>query len=188
MCENNFYFISCVNEYCTQSDFKVDASYCVTPDVYVNDKRLVEDLNKIRRSIKLKQPIFLHFQCIKTNTETYFIEMMMRHPGDLYSSLVQQSTGVPYSDLYVETFINEQNQDIYSVNLQNIKPIVRLTLSCNNSFNAIQLDTKNVDRVEIIPLKNLGDSLESSSRVGIAFMHIEKKSCLDTYIEVLENG
>lgn len=188
MCDDYFNFISCVNEYCTQSEFKVDASYCVAPDVFVKDKRLVEDLNKIRRSIKMKYPVFLHFQCIKTESETYFIEMMMRHPGDLYSSLVHQSTGVPYSDLYVSTFLNKQNHDVYSVNLQNIKPIIRLTLSSNTSFNTIQFNTNNVDSVEIIPLKSLGDSLESSSRVGIAFMHLDTKSCLDTYIRALDNG
>jgi len=188
MCDDYLHFISCVKEYCIQDKFKVDASYCVDPEVFLDDDRLIEDLNKIRRNLKIRQPIFLHFQCIKTEFETYFIEMMMRHPGDLYSSLVQQSTGVLYSELYAATFLDGQNSDMYSVNLQNIKPIIRLTLCSKAPFNGFQFRTNNVESVEIVPLKSTGDTLDSNARVGIAFMHVKTKSCLETYIKALENG
>lgn len=188
MSDDNLYFISSVNEYCIQDKFKVDASYCVDPEIFLDDDRLIEDLNKIRRNLKISQPTFLHFQCIKTESETYFIEMMMRHPGDLYSSLVQKSTGVLYSQLYAATFLDEKISDTYFVNLKDIEPIIRLTLCCKAPFNGFQFRTNNVESVEIVPLKSTGDILDFNSRVGIAFMHVKTKACLETYIKALENG
>ena len=113
---------------------------------------------------------------------------MMRHPGDLYSSLVQKSTGVLYSQLYAATFLDEKISDTYFVNFEDIEPIIRLTLCCKAPFNGFQFRTNNVESVEIVPLKSIGDILDFNSRVGIAFMHVKTKACLETYIKALENG
>lgn len=49
----------------------------------------------------------LHTQFIAEDDKFWIIECMRRCPGDLYGSLVERSTGVDYTSMFVQPFVNE---------------------------------------------------------------------------------
>jgi biotin carboxylase len=98
---NDFFVL----EYSTIHPYQVNSSHL--------DKSLKSSIkNRIRRSIvKIAKSCdltdgLIHTQFISDNSEFWMIEMTRRCPGDLYSLLIQLSTGINYPELYINSYLN----------------------------------------------------------------------------------
>ena len=112
----------------------------------------------------------LHTQFILENDCIWLIEMTRRCPGDLYSQLIELSTGFPYAKYYVLPFLDVKlNKD---VQLETSIPIMRhtLTVDLDSIFGFIHFNQQ-ITIERWIALSLVGDQLKPSpaSRVGIVF-------------------
>ena len=113
----------------------------------------------------------IHTQFIKTENSFKIIEVTRRCPGDLYSLLIQKSTGFNYAEYYTKPFINEK----ISIDgfIPNTNYILRHTLSVSNdtSFIGVQYNRElNIDL--FIPMNTTGTKIKKSpfGRVGLVFI------------------
>lgn len=165
-----------VKEYSSASEFAVDTSY-VVPDF---SKKLLKDIRndvqKIARSLNLKYGL-VHTQFILKKSKFYIIEVTRRCPGDLYSLLIDYSTGFPYAKYYSNPFIN----CIENVDKSKIfyKPVIRHTLSFlkQKTFYSFSL-SNNIKILKYFPLAVSGEIVEKSpyGRLGIVFFTSDNKN------------
>jgi len=93
-----------VNEYCTIHPYQVNSSY-VSTKISVNiQKKMRKWLEIFAKDLNLVDGL-LHTQFMSDGKSVFLIESCRRCPGDLYSLLIEKSTGVNYSDLYISSFI-----------------------------------------------------------------------------------
>lgn len=127
-----------------------------------------KEINKIISKLSLESGI-IHTQFISKGSNYYLLECTRRCPGDLYSLLVQFSTGYNYAKNYIAPFINqkpEENMDIYNQK----KYIIRHTVSsCANSFFSLNFNIS-VKLKSFYPLITTGQlGISESQRVAICF-------------------
>jgi len=112
----------------------------------------------------------LHTQFILQNDRIWLIEMTRRCPGDLYSQLIELSSGFPYAKYYVMPFLGVQLKKEFQNKL--LTPIMRHTLTVNSDSNLGFIHFNQQITIERwISLSVVGDQLKPSpaSRVGIIF-------------------
>lgn len=114
-----------VEEYCNLHAYSVDESFLVNPNLDW-DYQLDQIVEKLYSGFSDKVR-FLHLQFIVSKGIIYLIELMLRCPGDLYSLLVQHSTGLNYGALYAESF-GLINSGESRAPVQKIRKVKRLTL------------------------------------------------------------
>ena len=150
--------------------FTVDTSHVVYdfPD---------KDLTKIRNQIEKMAAILdledglIHTQFIKTEDSFKIIEVTRRCPGDLYSLLIEKSTGFKYAEAYVRPFIGmgfeglDTNSTPSYILRHTISPRGEDTPFIGLSFN----QSMNVDL--FVPLAKTGEEIKHSpfGRMGILF-------------------
>lgn len=158
-----------VNEYCTVYPYQVNSSHLsIKLPLQVQNKmrswlkRFAKDLNLVNG--------LLHTQFIFDGVAVYLIESCRRCPGDLYSLLIQKSTGIDYADLYVSPFINSPYGDIVKIAP---KYYSRHTLSVNQDtiFLSAAMKISNPN-ICYVPLKKAGELLRAApiDRAGIFFI------------------
>ncbi|MGD8777571.1 MAG: ATP-grasp domain-containing protein [Ignavibacteria bacterium] len=159
-----------VEEHCIVNKFAVDTSRVI----FDFDENI---LNQIRKDItkladKLSLPDgLIHTQFICDDNNFWLIEITRRCPGDLYSRLIQESTGFPYAEFYAKPFLNIKNE---LKNFQlNKKNVIRHTVTQDHksNYNLIKF-LHPFDNLEFIPLSSTGDEIRESpfSRIGIIFV------------------
>ncbi len=165
-----------VEEHCTANPFAVDTSYVV-------DDFPSEMLSNIRASIcatarylNLSDGL-IHTQFIKHNNSFWLIEITRRCPGDLYSLLIETSTGFPYASIYAMPFLNRK------IDLSNYssshKHIIRHTISQKDEHVYISLDFSVPVMIEkFFPLSLAGDKVKASpfGRIGLLFISCRSKN------------
>ena len=96
-----------VKEECLSNQFRVDLSYIKDEaDKSINELALKEEIKELAISMRLSKGI-IHFQIINRDGKSFFLECMRRLPGDLYSRLVELSSGWKYHCSYLAPFTNE---------------------------------------------------------------------------------
>lgn len=171
---DDFTIISYVEEHCIYNRYKVDHSFCQPVNKLLENDILMSDLEKIRAYLKPSRNLFLHFQAIKKFETFYFIEMMMRHPGDLYSKLVRDSTHVDYSRLYMNTFNHSSIEHLDVVDSAEVKPIMRQTLNSNSHHKGLTVSCVSRTDLEIFPMTILGTIAKTNERIALVFHHFER--------------
>lgn len=146
-----------VEEHCNQHAFSVDESFLVQ-----QVPKWGPDLDQIIRNIYLGLPkkiIFLHLQFIVTKKGIYPIEMMLRSPGDLYSLLIQYSTGIDYGALYAASFGLNTSPESQTIDRKSNK-IKRLTLKAlpGEIVPEVILPTNTKDFHRTLPIGHLNTS------------------------------
>ena len=126
----------------------------------------------------------MHAQFILLEDNFFIIEITRRCPGDLYSQLIEMSTGYKYAENYTRPFIGEKLQK--SLKLSRNLPVVRNTISQNRCviFSSVDfLDDCNIMR--FIPIAVTGDKIKPSpeGRVGILFMRAESNDDVPDLVE-----
>lgn len=177
--KDSFYVI----ESSSANKFAVDTSFVsesLSPDL---KKSIEDDLCSIARHMDLSDGL-LHTQFILSEERFYFIEMTRRCPGDLYSRLIELSTGFPYASAYVGFFIGANYKRIYS----HRKFILRHTLSTTDHgvYRGIKFHL-NPSFTEFYSLSKLGDILHPNqkTRAGILFMGCDTQDELNFHFNAL---
>jgi len=163
-----------VNEYCTINPYQVNSSY-------VSTKLSTEIKNKMRqwleifaKDLKLVDGL-LHTQFIADDKNIHLIESCRRCPGDLYSLLIEKSTGISYASLYVNPFIDSLA----------VKPVKRghknysrhtLSVTSETIFISARMAIEN-SKVTYVPIKKIGEVLRAAplDRAGVFFVEHSSK-------------
>lgn len=100
---NDFFVV----EFSTINPYQVNSSY-IDKDLKLSIKNEIrKSIRKIAKSCNLVNGL-IHTQFISDSSKFWLIEMTRRCPGDLYSLLIQYSTGVDYPKLYISSFLNQK--------------------------------------------------------------------------------
>jgi len=159
-----------VNEYCTvypyqvnSSNLSVDLNKTIQNNMRVWVEQFAKDLDLVDGLI--------HTQFISDNNVFYILEVARRCPGDLYSQLIQKSTGVNYSELYAIPFLNEEISD--KVQISNYRYFSRHTVSVEEECIFISSNVKIASKsIQNIQLKKSGEILKPApfGKSGIYFI------------------
>lgn len=167
-----------VEEYGSSSSFAVDTSRVVSDFD-------AETLEKIRSHIfnlisHLQLPDgLIHTQFIKRRKDFWFIEITRRCPGDLYSQLIELSTGFPYAAAYTQPFLNEKVDSQY---LPKENHVLRHTVSLQHAQTYTALRFKfPVQVLAYYGLSKSGDFVKESpfDRIGLLFLEADNHKSLD---------
>lgn len=102
-----------VREDCSASPFAVDTS-CVTEDIPLNmQHELRGQIERLAEALSLVDGL-VHTQFIANDGRFWIIEVTRRCPGDIYSLLVELSTGYPYAASYAAPFIGASAHPVSS--------------------------------------------------------------------------
>lgn len=168
-----------VKEDSTVNPFVVDTSRVLqgTPSNLL--LRLRDCVENIAKELMLADGL-LHTQFVSDGDDFWLIETTRRCPGDLYSQLIELTTGYPYARSYALPFLGESISDF--VGDLRIDPIMRHTVTLNSSQSFAYLRFKSALQIERwTPLSIVGDRLKPSpqSRVGILFCRAANQQDLD---------
>lgn len=152
------------------NEFTVDTSNLVTDFSESILSEIRNDIEHMSDVLNLVDGL-VHTQFIKTENSFKILEITRRCPGDLYSFLIEKTTGFKYAEYYTKPFINE------TLNVDDFVPthnhILRHTLSVSNDtpFIGVQYNRElNIDLS--IPMNITGTELKGSpfGRIGLVFI------------------
>lgn len=147
--------------------YAVDTSH-VIDDLPEDARRELESgLDNLCRALKLHDGL-LHTQFILSEGRPYIVELTRRCPGDLYSLLIEYSTGFEYAAKYASYFTGHP----YAAQRTHRKHVLRHTVTSidTDTYEGLRLRTTLWVKA-FFPLQLVGqDMLERQrSRVGILF-------------------
>jgi hypothetical protein len=159
-----------VEEHCIANPFAVDTSWV---DNNFCPKKLNEirnQVNTIARKLSLKDGL-LHTQFIQSNNKLWIIEITRRCPGDLYSLLIEKSTGFRYAEEYCKHFLRNKNFDNQLTVCKN--DLIRHTITSieQQDFSTLEFNYS-IHINEFLPISTYGSKLMSApkGRVGLLFI------------------
>lgn len=168
-----------VQEDGTTNPFVVDTSRVITDMPIHMLARLRACAESMATALGLVDGL-LHTQFISHGDNIWLIETTRRCPGDLYSQLIELSTGYRYVRSYVLPFLGQPiqkgNADMYS------RPVLRHTVTLNRTQSFGYLQFKSALHIERwVALSLVGDELKPSpqGRVGILFCRASDAQNLD---------
>jgi len=172
-----------VEEHCNANQFTVDSSFL---DYNFNQALLESirnDISLMSKNLNLCDGL-VHTQFVVFNNKFWIIEVTRRCPGDLYSQLIEFSTGFPYAEYYARPFLNEKNCKCLK-KLDN-KHILRHTISLKEDgyFNSLVFD-KPINIYKYVPLALAGDAVKTSpfGRIGLLFIYCEHEKMLKEILD-----
>jgi hypothetical protein len=169
-----------VREDGTANAFVVDTSRVLqhAPDeLFIPLRECVE---KLAKELQLPDGL-VHTQFISNGSNVWLIELTRRCPGDLYSQLIELSTGFPYAQAYALPFTGQRVAT--SHDKPRTLPIMRHTVTLKKEQSFAHLHFKHPLLIErFVPLSLVGDQLKPSpySRVGILFCRAPSEHDLDS--------
>lgn len=157
-----------VDEFCTTYDYQVNCSN--HPSVLESNARAVirEEIQRVVSELKLCDGL-LHTQFIANADQYWIIECMRRCPGDLYGHLIERSTGVNYTELFVAPFIGERYAE--PCPFPNALPYGRHTVSVADELVYFSLTEEiPTTSMEVVQLKNSGQILRPAPDDKLAIL------------------
>lgn len=167
-----------VQEYCTVYPYQVNSS-CLDTSLKAAIRIEVRSaIERMAQNLDLCDGL-IHTQFISNQRKFWFIEVTRRCPGDLYSKLIEYSTGINYAGLYARSFCD--------VKLRRSKKITREhnyfsrhTLSAENKATFSGITSKvNSKSTTIVVLKKPGETLRPApyDRAAVLFFeHLTEKN------------
>ena len=152
------------------NEFTVDTSNLVHefPGSMLDEIR--QEVKKLSEALSLVDGL-VHTQFIKTEDSFRILEVTRRCPGDLYSLLIEKSTGFKYAEAYTKFFLNEGfgQQDL------NFKSnyILRHTLSSPGDTPFIGVQYKRALDIDLfVPTNTAGSNVAKSpfGKIGLVFI------------------
>lgn len=164
-----------VEEYSTANPFVVDTSRVVFdfPRKMLNDIR--DSITWMAQKLDLVDGL-IHTQFIKKGDSFWLIEITRRCPGDLYSQLIELSTGYKYAQTYAQPFIKRK----ISMKKNKLKKswIMRHTISqsVESVFGSIKFNYP-VLMEKIVQISLAGDVVKASpfGRIALIFLRSNSK-------------
>ncbi len=182
------------------ADFIVEEHGSANPFV-VDTSRVIYDfpsemLCNIRTSIMLLAKELslanglVHTQFIKNGESFWLIELTRRCPGDLYSQLIELSTGFHYAETYARPFVQQRLS--FDGNTQKQSWIMRhtMTLPTESVLGSIRFRFP-VLIEKMVPISVAGDRIKASpfSRIGLIFLRSNSEQELAAlYRETLDRN
>lgn len=171
-----------VEEHCIVSPFAVDTSFVD----FSFDKNILgeirKDINKLVEELDLCDGL-VHTQFILNNSDFWLIEITRRCPGDLYSRLIEFSTGFPYAEFYARPFLNKP-YDLTHIREKKEK-VIRHTITVPEpiTYNMIHYNNKS-ENICFVPLSATGDLIQESpfSRIGIIFINAKDDNIFNSVL------
>lgn len=176
-----------VNEYCTVYSYQVNSSNIATKLSKKIQEGLREWTEQFAQDLDLVDGL-VHTQFISDNETFSLIEIARRCPGDLYSQLIQKSTGVNYAELYAMPFLGEKLPDF--VETLKKRYIARHTVSvdkkCIFISSGVNLKSKNIQNIQ---LKDSGQIMKSApfDKSGIYFIEFDNAKEMEEITEKIKD-
>lgn len=147
--------------------FAVDTSY-VTNDVPAPYRvELEKGLETLATELKLADGL-IHTQFLLARDGAYVVEVSRRCPGDLYSLLIEFSTGYPYAARYASFFVGRRT----AASMGQSRHVLRHTVTSDDDgvYGGLQLDGA-MPVHSFFPLQSVGQKLlaRQGNRAGILF-------------------
>lgn len=172
-----------VEEHGTANPFVVDTSrvdYAFSVEMLAGVR---DEVMKMAKRLTLRDGL-IHTQFIVEDGRFWFVEVTRRCPGDLYSQLIELSTGFPYCEAYARPFLGLE--PITSPRTMGCNWITRHTvsLSCEQHLESIAFNMP-IRIVKWVPLAIAGDLIKPSpfSRIGLLFVQSETREDQDQLFE-----
>lgn len=159
-----------VEEHCTANPFAVDTSRVIQNFPKILLDKIRKFTKKTAILLNLKNGL-LHTQFICKNKSIWLIETTRRCPGDLYSRLIEMSTGLNYAENYTRPFLGLKYK--FKNNLKSKSFILRHTITEKEGGHYWTLRFPEAVKVqEFISLSLSGDIMKPApaSRIGIVFI------------------
>lgn len=173
-----------VEEFCTANPFVVDTSRVVYDFPAELLDRVRRDITLMIKKLNLVDGL-IHTQFIKNGSSYWIIEVTRRCPGDLYSQLIELSTGYPYAEIYMKPFINKKIS--IDKNLSTQSWVMRHTISstCEGFLGSIKFNYP-VYLEKMFSLSLSGDMIKPSpfSRIGLGFFKTDSEVELNKLLEI----
>ena len=167
---SNIFIDFIVEEYSTSNQFAVDTSRVDFGFPKVLLKRIRNEILIIVKKLNIKEGL-IHTQFIRQNSKFWIIEVTRRCPGDLYSRLVESSTGFEYVSNYVDPFLGKKLKR--KATKLTKKYIVRHTISSSKDISLSYIKLNYPVLIEsYFPLSKSGDMVKKSpfGRLGLLFL------------------
>jgi hypothetical protein len=122
----------------------------------------------------------VHTQFLVDGDQFWFVEVTRRCPGDLYSQLIELSTGFPYCEAYARPFIDQAMVESPKALQRNW--ITRHTVSLPYEQHLESVEFRSPVRiVKWVPLAVAGDLVRPSpfSRIALLFSESESRADQD---------
>ncbi len=165
-----------VEEYGSANPFVVDTSFLADKLPFNFHQRIRKDIERMANLLHLSNGL-IHTQIIVNAKQYWFIEITRRCPGDLYSQLIELSTGFNYAAMYASFFIGSGLKE--DLTEEKNEPIIRHTVTQNDIgvFNYVCFKEK-FELVRNVPISTNGVELQPapSGRISILFINGENEA------------
>ena len=171
ICNQKIYQDFFVEEHCVANPYAVDTSWIVNDFNQKIKKQIRNNINNFAKILNLKDGL-IHTQFISDNNKHWIIEMTRRCPGDLYSKLIQNTTGFNYAKEYVKPFINNTRFETHKS--RKINKIIRHTITTENELSFASLNfNSQVCLKNYISLTSSGNLLKKAphGRAALIFLN-----------------
>ncbi|MBU2759072.1 ATP-grasp domain-containing protein [Acidithiobacillus sulfurivorans] len=177
-----------VKEGSRYDQFSVDTSYLVDDYNLYFEGQVRASVESVCRNLGLCDGL-LHVQFIDAGDRIALIEMTRRCPGDLYSSLIEYSTGHPYAARYASYFVGHKPPETVSTRRRFVLRSTIKQASLDN-FRGFDLELGS-GLFSLVPTIRIGEKLDPSTnmRVGIAFIEMPDQASLERkYLEMVSHS
>jgi hypothetical protein len=167
-----------VEEYCLAYPFAVDTSWVNPSEEFTHIWAIREQILLLAHELNLKDGL-IHTQFIQMNDDIKILEVTRRCPGDLYSKLIEYSTGIFYAQNYINCILGLPTN--FKIN-HNPRTILRHTLTFKNQKIFISLRINLNERfLEFVPIEKTGTILDLAPKGRAGLLFIELTNQLDLY-------
>jgi biotin carboxylase len=177
-----------VQEDCTTNPFTVDTSRVAFDFRPALRDSLRRDIGRLAVALRLNDGL-VHTQFITQGDEYWIIEVTRRCPGDLYSLLIEFSTGYPYAASYAAPFVGGNAACLETPTVQD--RIIRHTVTSKSGASLWGFRfSQPVDIRLFLPLATAGDFIEPSpyGRAALFFLHAASEFEQQTLYQQLVAG
>lgn len=159
-----------VEEHCIANRFAVDTSRVVSHFPAKVLQALRAATEKMASVLRLKDGL-VHTQFIRNEDSVWLIEPTRRCPGDLYSRLIEMSTGLNYAENYTRPFLGLMHQFSSDATVKSL--VMRHTITDRFGGNFWTLHFPQAAKLrEFVTLSLSGDAIKPApvGRIGIMFV------------------
>ena len=163
-----------VEEHGTANPFVVDTSRVIYDFPLEMLSRIRDGIALLAKKLNLVDGL-VHTQFIKNGESFWFIEVTRRCPGDLYSQLIELSTGFSYAETYARPFVKQK----FSFGKNTLKQswVMRHTISQPTEGVLGSIQFKFPILIEkMVPISLAGDMIKASPFGRIALIFLRKNS------------
>ena len=178
-----------VEEHGTANQFVVDTSRVIYDFPHEMLSRIRDGIALLAKKLNLVDGL-VHSQFIKNGESFWLIEVTRRCPGDLYSQLIELSTGFNYAETYARPFVKQK----FSLVKNTLKKswVMRHTISQPTEGVLGSIQFKFPILIEkMVPLSLVGDIIKASpfSRIALIFLRSNsEEELLDLYQKTLDRS